>query len=137
MGVVRGVARALDVANRVLPDEVKRAAADEVMKVARQVAPTPEELAAGVEKAADALREKAPAAMGRVSTIAGSAMGVARAYVPGVVSRATAIVDAARETAAASAPDGAAGAGDAARTTSSTSSRPARDAGGAGREARR
>ncbi|MBS5450550.1 MAG: hypothetical protein KHY83_01765 [Coriobacteriia bacterium] len=74
-----------------------------VAQVARQVGPTPQELVAAGEKAVENLRERNPELMEKVSSAAVKVVGKANEYLPGVVERATRMVDGAHGTG--SAPD--------------------------------
>ena len=67
--------------------------AQKAAEVARRVGPSPEELVAAGEKAAEALRERNPELMAKASDAARRAVGKAGEYFPGVVERASSIVN--------------------------------------------
>lgn len=108
MGVMRSAKKAAQMAGHLVPPSVKKAVGDEVGRAVREVAPTPAEIASGLDKARASLAQHNPAAAEKVSKVANAALDKARTYLPGMVDRASAIVDRAR----AEAGGGTSGAGD-------------------------
>ena len=89
MGVMKGIEKLAmrGVAAAAPPTTAK------AVQVARKVGPPPEELVAAGEKAVDNLREHNPELMAKVSSAATKVVGKASEYLPGVVERATRMVD--------------------------------------------
>lgn len=89
MGVMRKLGRVAGRAAASAAPQIGR----KVGQVVRKVGPTPQELVAAGEKAVDNLRERNPELMAKVSSAAAKAVGKANEYLPGVVERATRMVD--------------------------------------------
>lgn len=89
MGVIKGLEKLAMRGVAAAAPQIKAKA----VQVARKVGPTPEELVAAGEKAVDNLREHNPELMAKVSSAATKVVGKASEYLPGVVERATQMVD--------------------------------------------
>ena len=89
MGVMQKLGRVAGRAAAAAAPQIGRKAAE----VVRKVAPTSEELVAAGEKAVENLRERNPELMAKVSSAASKVVGKANEYLPGVVERATRMVD--------------------------------------------
>ena len=124
MGVMRKLGR---VAGRAAASAVPQVGR-KVARVARKVGPTPQELVAAGEKVVDNLRTRNPELMAKVSSAAAKVVGKAGEYLPGVVERATRMVDGAH---------GVPGATGAAQRTGQASSAGTRPDGGPARSAGR
>lgn len=92
MGVMRKLGQVAGRAAMAAAPQVGRKVAD----VARSVAPTSGELVSAGEKVVENLRERNPELMAKVSSTAAKVVGKAGEYLPGVVERATRMVDDAR-----------------------------------------